>query len=161
MDIPQLLYTVIDVPVAQVVQVPLHLTVSYMVWCSPVEYQTTDFPGLQEIFPYSALFGSTVDTYLASLYEACWWNFSFFYVSGWTRLLRTILVLLCGLPVPQILEQIVEVSLFVVTRFIRVGGGRDSRAPTVAARLSVWTLSCTFPPLCNDRCRVVQTSQLL
>ena len=39
-------------------------------------------------------------------------NFRLFYVSGWTRLLRTILVLLCGLPVPQILEQIVEVSLF-------------------------------------------------
>ena len=156
MDIPQLPYTVIDVPVAQVLQVPLYSTVSYEVWCSPVEYQTTDFPGslLQEIFPYSALFGSTVDTYLASLYEASWWNFSLFYVSGWTRLLRTI-------PVPQILEQIVEVSLFVVTRFIRVCGGGDSRAPTVTARLSAWTLSCTFPSLCNDRCRVVQTSQLL
>ena len=54
-DIAQLLYTVIDVPIVQVVQ-------------------------------------------------AFW-----FYVSGWTRLLRTILVLLCGSPVPQILEQIVEV----------------------------------------------------
>ena len=39
-------------------------------------------------------------------------NFRLFCVFGWTRLLRTILVLLCGFPVPQILEQIVEVSLF-------------------------------------------------
>ena len=32
--------------------------------CSPVEYQTTDFPGslLQEMFTYSALSGLTVDT---------------------------------------------------------------------------------------------------
>ena len=29
------------------------------------------------------------------------------------------------------------------------------------ARLPAWTLSFTFSPLCNDRCRVVQTSQLL
>ena len=32
--------------------------------CSPVEYQTTDFLGLEEILTYSALSGSTMD--------ACW-----------------------------------------------------------------------------------------
>ena len=58
--------------------------------------------------PYSALLGSTVDTCLRHSTENC----GLFYVFGWTRLLRTILVLLCGFPVPQILEQIVEVSLF-------------------------------------------------
>ena len=35
--------------------------------CSPVEYQTTDFPGLQEICTYAALSGSTVDTCSASV----------------------------------------------------------------------------------------------
>ena len=36
----------------------------YGVRCSPLEYQTTDFPGrfLQEFFTYSALSGSTVGT---------------------------------------------------------------------------------------------------
>ena len=42
-DIAQLLYTVIDVPIVQVVQVPLFLTVSYMVWCSPAEYEKLGF----------------------------------------------------------------------------------------------------------------------
>ena len=41
--IAQLLYTVIDVPIVQVVQVPLNLTVSYMVWCSPAEYEKLGF----------------------------------------------------------------------------------------------------------------------
>ena len=62
-----LLNTVIYVPVAQVVQFPL-----FGVRCSPVEHKTTDFPGLQEIFTYSALSGSTVDTCSASVFEVLW-----------------------------------------------------------------------------------------
>ena len=65
MDIHQLLNAVIDVPVAQVVQGFLVSdSLLYGVRCSPVEYQTADFPGslLQEIFTYSALSGLTVDT---------------------------------------------------------------------------------------------------
>ena len=48
-----LLNTVIDVPVALVVQIPS--VWQSLVRCSPVEYHTTDFPGslLQEIFTYS------------------------------------------------------------------------------------------------------------
>ena len=41
-----------------------------------------DFSGrpLLDLFPYSALFGSTVDICLASVYEAFWKNFTQFYV---------------------------------------------------------------------------------
>ena len=39
--------------------------------CSPFEHLTTDFPGLQEIFTYSALFGLTVDTCCVILRGFC------------------------------------------------------------------------------------------
>ena len=61
------------------------------------------------LFPYTVL--CLVRSWIQVLRQSTE-SFRLFYVSGWTRLLRTILVLLCGLPVPQILEQIVEVSLF-------------------------------------------------
>ena len=44
----------------------------YVIWCSPVEYRIMDFLGDPRIVPYSALLGSTVDTCLASVYEAFW-----------------------------------------------------------------------------------------
>ena len=43
----------------------------------------------------------------------------------------------------------------------RVQTWRRQLSSHSCARLSAWTLSCTFSPLCNDRCWVVQTSQLL
>ena len=44
------------------------------VWSSPLEYKSMDFSGRRILvwFPHSVLLGSTVDTCLASVYEAFW-----------------------------------------------------------------------------------------
>ena len=42
-DIAQLPDTYIDVPIVQVVQVPLYLTVSFLIWCSSAEYEKLVF----------------------------------------------------------------------------------------------------------------------
>ena len=80
--------------------------------CSPVEYQTTDFPGLQEIFTYSALSGSTVDT--------CWRHS--------TRLLEDFHTFLY-----------VKVAGPAVLSCRR---GEDTRAPTVASLNSGLVVAC-------------------
>ena len=62
----------------------------YGVRCSPLEYRTMDISGSSlQNFPYDALLGSTVDTCLASVYEAFWKNF--------THFIRE-----CGTPVPEV-----------------------------------------------------------
>ena len=53
---------------------------SIVLLCSCLKSIGLDFSGrsLQEQFPYATLLGSPVDTFLASVYEAFWKNFSLF-----------------------------------------------------------------------------------
>ena len=74
-------HTVVDVPVAVDVQVPLFLAAtSTFFWCSLVDYRIMDFMGAPRNVPYSALRGSTLDTCLATVYEAFWKIFTLFLV---------------------------------------------------------------------------------
>ena len=82
-----LLNTVIHVPVARFVQVGTSAKAP-CVWQSPatvfgvrlLEYRIMKISGRSLLvwFPYAALIGSTVDTCLASVYEAFWNNFTRF-----------------------------------------------------------------------------------